>query len=34
MSLLETNHADSLYTSDIYIGEPPQKMRALFDTGS
>lgn len=28
------NHGDSLYTSDIYLGNPPQKLRALFDTGS
>jgi len=25
---------DMLYTSYIYIGNPPQKMKALFDTGS
>jgi hypothetical protein len=23
-----------LYTSDIWVGNPPQKLRALFDTGS
>ena len=28
------NHDDTLYTSDIYVGNPPQKIRALFDTGS
>ena len=31
---IETNRHDSLYTDDIYVGHPPQKMRALFDTGS
>jgi hypothetical protein len=30
---LETDD-DILYTSYIYIGNPPQKLRALFDTGS
>lgn len=23
-----------MYTSDIWVGNPPQKLRALFDTGS
>jgi hypothetical protein len=23
-----------MYTSDIFVGNPPQKLRALFDTGS
>ena len=31
---ISTNMHDSLYTNDIYVGHPPQKMRALFDTGS
>ena len=25
---------DSIYVSDIFVGNPPQKLRALFDTGS
>ena len=28
------NQGDALYTSDVYLGNPPQKLRALFDTGS
>lgn len=29
------NHIDYSYTADIYVGnKPPQKIRALFDTGS
>jgi hypothetical protein len=23
-----------MYVSDIFVGNPPQKIRALFDTGS
>ena len=29
-----TNINDILYTADIWVGNPPQKLRALFDTGS
>jgi len=29
------NHMDYSYVADIYVGnKPPQKIRALFDTGS
>ena len=29
------NHMDYSYVADIYVGNnPPQKIRALFDTGS
>jgi pepsin A len=30
---IETTN-DLIYSSYIYVGNPPQKMRALFDTGS
>lgn len=30
----QQNLEDNAYISDIYIGNPPQKIRALFDTGS
>ena len=32
--LVQNNSHDAGYASTIYIGTPPQKMRALFDTGS
>jgi len=32
--LTQDNLEDNAYISDIYIGNPPQKIRALFDTGS
>ena len=28
------NENDSIYLADIYVGNPPQKLRAVFDTGS
>ena len=28
------NDHDQSYFADVYIGNPKQKMRALFDTGS
>lgn len=28
------NSDDMAYMADIYVGSPPQKIRALFDTGS
>lgn len=34
LTLASTNHGDSTYSSDIWVGNPPQKLRALFDTGS
>ena len=34
ISLEQTLHDGVLYTSDIFVGTPPQKLRALFDTGS
>lgn len=30
----QQNLEDNAYVSDIYVGNPPQKVRALFDTGS
>jgi phytepsin len=30
----QTNLEDNAYVSDMYVGNPPQKVRALFDTGS
>lgn len=30
----QENLEDNAYISDIYVGNPPQKIRALFDTGS
>jgi cathepsin D len=30
----QENLEDNAYISDIYVGNPPQKLRALFDTGS
>jgi hypothetical protein len=29
-----TNQGDSSYIAEIQIGNPPQKVNALFDTGS
>jgi len=28
------NLEDNAYVSDMYVGNPPQKVRGLFDTGS
>ena len=33
VDVVETNH-DDFFTGDIFVGNPPQRMRALFDTGS
>ena len=30
----QQNLSDTAYVSDIFVGNPPQKIRALFDTGS
>ena len=30
----QINLADNAYVSEFYVGNPPQKMRGLFDTGS
>jgi hypothetical protein len=30
----QVNLEDNAYISDMYVGNPPQKIRALFDTGS
>ena len=32
--LKEHNLDDNAYVAEIYVGNPPQKIRALFDTGS
>ena len=32
--LLQTNLEDNAYISEVFVGNPPQKIRALFDTGS
>lgn len=32
--LIQTNLEDNAYISEMYVGNPPQKIRALFDTGS
>jgi len=32
--VFQENLEDNAYISDIYVGNPPQKLRALFDTGS
>jgi hypothetical protein len=32
--LFQKNLEDNAYVADIYVGNPPQKLRALFDTGS
>jgi hypothetical protein len=34
LSLKSVNSGDSIYSSDIWVGNPPQKLRAMFDTGS
>lgn len=32
--LFQENLEDNAYISEIFVGNPPQKIRALFDTGS
>ena len=32
--IFQQNLADNAYVSDIYVGNPPQPIKALFDTGS
>lgn len=32
--IFQNNLSDNAYTSDFYVGNPPQKIRDLFDTGS
>ena len=34
MKLIQQNLEDNAYISEIFVGNPPQKLRALFDTGS
>jgi pepsin A len=31
---MQANLNDNAYVADVYVGNPPQKIRALFDTGS
>jgi hypothetical protein len=30
----QINLSDNAYVSEFYVGNPPQKLRGLFDTGS
>jgi len=30
----QINLGDNAYVSEFYVGNPPQKLRGLFDTGS
>jgi len=30
----QINLEDNAYVSEFYVGNPPQKLRGLFDTGS
>ena len=32
--MTQTNLGDTAYISEFYVGNPPQKVRGLFDTGS
>jgi hypothetical protein len=32
--IFQTNLEDNAYISEMYVGNPPQLIRALFDTGS
>lgn len=32
--IFQNNLSDNAYVSDFYVGNPPQKVRGLFDTGS
>jgi len=32
--IIQNNLEDNAYVSDMYVGNPPQLVRALFDTGS
>jgi hypothetical protein len=34
VSVATANHDNFIYVSDFYIGNPPQRMRGVFDTGS
>lgn len=34
LRMIQENLNDNAYISEIYVGNPPQKLRALFDTGS
>lgn len=34
LAIQQDNLEDFAYVSDIYVGNPPQKLRALYDTGS
>jgi hypothetical protein len=32
--IFQNNLSDNAYVSELYVGNPPQKVRGLFDTGS
>ena len=34
LKVFQRNLNNNIYISDIYVGNPPQKLRAIYDTGS